>query len=239
MRNSLNYIFVLTFLFLGLSACNGVDTSADDNDFDALYEQLDTLKEELALSDEGNWRNFFQIKVPEPMFEMDQLNPEAIAQYGYIEEVQEDSAAEAEVLEHYLIVMMEEKAEMENYQTDIEWDALSYYHNVTQSLRESKDEFDEVIDDPEMTLLNGLNSVQNEAIAGMRVRDEWIELFYELAIVEGDHAFYQIITWCPKEQREIFETDMELIIKSFKEKASDADHVHDHDAHDHDHDHDH
>lgn len=236
----MNYpkLFALSLLSIVLlaSSCGNSETKNDENDFNEIYNQLDTLKNELAVEDENNWRNFFQIKVPEPMFEMNQLNKEAVAQYGYIEEVQSDSKDEVEVLEHYLIIMMETKADIANYPTDMEFDAASYYDNVMQSLRESKDEFDEVVDDPEVTTINGLNAVHNEAIAGMRVKGEWIDLFYEIAVVEGNNAFYQIITWCPNGQREIFETDMELIINSFKEK-SDAPGAED--THDHNHDHAH
>lgn len=210
-------IAVVSLLFLGCA--DQPNSHADSDDLEALYSELDTLKNALAEEEAlPNWKDFFQINIPEPMFEMDQLNQDAIVQYGYIEEVKNDTSDEVQVLEHYLIVMMETRAEMAEYETEMKWDATSYYHNVTQSLRSSKDRFDEVENEPKMISLNGLSCVRNEAIAGMEVRGEWIDLFYELAVFEGEYAFYQIITWCPLEQRSIFETDMELMIDSFKEK---------------------
>ena len=217
MNRLVGLVILLGLIIVG---CNSnPESNPETGDLESLYNELDTIKNGLVEEPQTpEWQDYFEMDIPEPMFEMDQLNKEAIAQYGYIEEIESDSSEETLVLEHYLIVMMESREDMASYETEITWNADSYYHNVTQSLRESKDKFDEVEDEPETVQLNGLPCVRNEAIAGMDVRDDWIELYYELAVVEGENAFYQIITWCPLEQRSIFETDMELIINSFKEK---------------------
>ena len=209
-------IFPLVF-----TNCLGVSEDAtllDDNKHEA--ESVNELMSELTDGAEGEtWSDYFDLDVPEPMMEMNSLNPEAIAQYGYIaEKIDEDN--DTTILEHYLVVVMQAKSEIKGYPVELKLDAMSYRNDVINSLRGSKslDEFQILTDEPIVEKVGGIDCVKNELLAAVNTANGPAKLYYNLGIFEGEKAFYQVMTWCLDSQKETFKKDMSLIIDSFKEK---------------------
>ncbi len=214
--------FILSALFISLFlvSCNA-DSNFDDsnqsnaNELDEMNELMDELNNPDPL-DTNDWRNYFEMAVPAPMFEMEELNPTAIAQYGYVEEVEIDSANSV-VKEHYLIVLMERKSLIEDYPVEREIDAMSYRDDAINALLGSDNGFENLTTEPVVEDLHGLDCVRNELSRKLIGNNGEVLLYYQMAIVEGENAFYQILTWCIDSQREDFEYEMEKIINSFKE----------------------
>ena len=209
----------LAFLPLAFFACGGetsTDTVSDgQNEMDQMSEMMQEMTGETPKGVHEN----FELYIPEPMMEMTELNPNAAAQYGYIEEVTDDSG-HTHVMEHYLLVIEETKADIASYPVDLDWDAMSYRDNVIESLRsgENVSKFVVLTAEPKVEKLNGLDCVLNDMEATLESRVGPVKLFYKLAVFEGEKAFYQILTWCVNDQRNVFEYDMDQIIASFKEK---------------------
>ncbi len=214
--------FILSTLFISLflASCNAdSDISESDqlevNELDEMNDLMDELNNPDPL-DTNDWRNYFDMAVPAPMFEMEELNPTAIAQYGYVEEVEIDSV-NTEVKEHYLIVLMEQKSLIEDYPVEREIDVMSYRNDAVNALLGNNNGFKNLTEEPAVEDLHGLECVRNELSRTLTGNNGDILLYYQMAIVEGETAFYQILTWCIDSQREDFEYEMEKIINSFKE----------------------
>lgn len=214
----MKFYFILSAIFLSLSIVScSADPESDGafNEFEEMNELLNGLNEPSTI-DSTDWHNYFEIAVPAPMQEMNELNPAAIAQFGYVEEVAIDSLSSV-VKEHYLIVLMELKSAIEGYPVQREIDAMSYRDDAINALLGNGNSFKNLTVDPEMEKLHGLDCVRNELSRTLIGSNGEIVLYYQLAIVEGENAFYQILTWCIDSQRDDFEYEMEKIINSFKE----------------------
>lgn len=204
-------IIAAPFLFYN---CVGVESTEEhpvENEMDQLNELMDEMADDPVPESAD-----FALEVPERMMVMTELNPEADAQYGYVEEVVDDNG-ESKVLENYLIVMMETKEEMAEYDVQLDWDAMSYRDNVIESLRDGVDKFIVETENPVIEEVNGMDCVKNEMIGTLETRNGSIDLFYKLGVFEGEKAFYQVLTWCVGDQREQFEADMDRMINSFEE----------------------
>ena len=197
-----------------LYSCVGVETT-EEHPVDSEMDQLNDLMEEME-DDPVPESADFTLEIPERMLTMTELNPDAEAQYGYVEEIVDENG-ESKVLENYVIVMMETKEEMEAYEVQLDWDAKSYRDNVIESLRDGVDKFIVETENPEIQEVNGMDCVKNEMIGTLETRNGPIELFYKLGVFEGEKAFYQVLTWCVGDQREEFEADMDRMINSFEE----------------------
>lgn len=218
----MKFRFILSILFFPLLilSCTADSEMNNDqsgtNELDEMNALMNGLNEPNPL-DSSDWRNFFEIAVPAPMQEMDELNPTAIAQYGYVEEIAIDSLSSI-VKEHYLIVLMELKSAIEGYPVQREIDAMSYRNDAMNALLGAGNGFQNLTPEPEIEQLHDLDCVRNELSRTIYGNNGEILLYYQLAIVEGENAFYQILTWCIDSQRQDFEYEMEKIINSFKEK---------------------
>lgn len=201
-------------------SCNADSESNDgDNLIGDEYQEMIELMEgsdEPNPEDKSAWQNYFEMAVPEPMLEMDELNPAAIAQYGYVEEVMVDSANSI-VKEHYLIVLMELKDSIKAYPVQRELDAMIYRNDAVNALLGNDNGFKNLTEEPQIESLHGLDCVRNELSRTLMGNNGEILLYYQMAIVEGENAFYQILSWCVDSQRDDFEYEMEKIINSFKE----------------------
>lgn len=197
------------------SDVNGQDQS-EINELDEMNELMNGLNEPDP-TDTTDWRNYFEMAVPKPMMQMDELNPTAIAQYGYVEEIVLDTMGTSIVKEHYLIVLMERKSLIAEYPVQRELDAMIYRNDAVNALLGNNNGFKNLTEEPKVDSLHGLDCVRNELSRTLTGNNGEILLYYQMAIVEGENAFYQILTWCIDSQREDFEYEMEKIINSFKE----------------------
>jgi hypothetical protein len=202
-------------------SCSADSESDETNDLvvDEYQEMLD-LMEDVDGADplKEDWKNYFEMAIPEPMMRMDELNPSAIAQYGYVEEFMLDTIGTSIVKEHYLIVLMELKDSIANYPVQRELDAMIYRNDAVNALLTGNNGFKDLTKEPKVESLHGLDCVRTELSRTIEANDGEIILYYQMAIVEGQQAFYQVLTWCVDSQRDDFEYEMEKIINSFKEK---------------------
>lgn len=151
---------------------------------------------------------YYTVDVPEHMEVMYDLNAEATTQYGYVKSVG------GETKEHYLIVITETHDEIESYGLDMEFDAESYSEIAVSSLEGGLDEYEVLTKNPKVEQVNGMDVVKNQ----MRGSLGSVDVYYQLGVFEGEHGFYQVLTWCIEDQKDEFKGDMDKIIDSFKEK---------------------
>lgn len=203
-------VSVIALLSMGFFACGGESADDTNDTVEIIDEMISDIVEETP---EGNWmtddfNEYFSVKVPSRMESMRDLNAEASAQYGYVKQVG------TEVKEHYMIVLMETKEEIESYGLDVEFDAMSYRDISVAALESGLDTYTVLTTEPEIEKVNGMECVKNE----MRGQLGDINVFYKLGVFEGENAFYQVLTWCIEEQKGEFGADMDMIIDSFEEK---------------------
>lgn len=197
---------VWALLSIGMIACGGSESSTEEN-----HETTNT--EEVNNEEASGWRTidqdtYFDVDVPSHMEAETGLNAEASLQYAYVEQVGD------EVKEHYMIVLMETKEEIESYEMDMEFDALSYGDLSVNQLGEGLDTYEVLTKDPQVETVNGIDCVKYEMEGSMGD----VNVYYQLGVFEGEKAFYQVLTWTLTEQKSQFKSDMEQIINSFKEK---------------------
>jgi len=218
---------VLALVMVGaMYSCQG----AEEEGLEDLQEGLEEFEDEWV---DSKWKedgdgNFFSLELPTRMYPREDLNPEASLQYGYVEDVG------GEVMEHYVIVMLEDKDSIANKEEELNLhlhlDILSYNDICLENMGGGLDTFEILTPDPEPDVSNGMDYVINE----MRGSMGDVYIYYRLAVFEGERAFYQVLTWCIENQREEFEEDMAHIIESFQEfeGRSGEDHAgHDHSDH--------
>lgn len=211
--------FLLAILF-NLSACS--DSSTNDiatvngDEVDQANELMsDLLGED---NEEQTWERFIDISIPDPMQPIEHLNPDAIAQYAYIAELYGENG-DTTILEHYLVVVMHEKSSISGYPDSLNLDAMKYRNDVFNNLANAPtmERLTLLTKEPVIEKINNQDCVRNEFTALIKTQNNPVELYYKLAIFEAEKGFYQVMTWCPKSQKNTFQKDMDLIIDSFKE----------------------
>ncbi|MBI3136758.1 MAG: hypothetical protein HYZ14_18940 [Bacteroidetes bacterium] len=161
---------------------------------------------ELAWKTDKN-TGFYEIDVPERMQSTNELHAEASTQYEYI------SQEGADVKENYLIVLMETKESIDQLDLGFEFDALSYSELSIQALEGGLTSSEILTKDPKIEAVNGIDCVKIQ----MEGTANGIDVFYLIAIFEGEKAFYQVVTWTLLEQKDEFLPIMEKMVASFKE----------------------
>lgn len=198
------------FLSAAVISCGGSSEKEAEEFWNDLAESIEDNMDGSTSSNEWSTQGdnqYFELDVPGHMNSMYDLNQEAALQYGYVEQ------SGLEVLEHYVIVLMETKEEIDGYDLDMDFDALSYSEISVESLKGGLDDYTVLTKDPEIIEVNGMDCVKNQ----MRGSLGDVNVYYELGVFEGDKAFYQVLTWCIEEQKDKFKSDMDKIIESFKE----------------------
>jgi len=142
------------------------------------------------------------------MSEMEELNTEADAQYGYVENVDD------EVLELYLIILLETHKEIKKYKLAEEFTPLSYWELAAESLVEGIDESKILTEELETEYVNGMGCVRGEIWGKFGE----VEVIYHLGVYKGEYAFYQVLTWTIADQHPRFKDEMEHMINSVREK---------------------
>lgn len=197
----------LALLSMGFFACGGSETISDETKKE-LTDALNEIEEPAPAGWSTNSTNsYFHIDIPGNMKPMD-LNDEATLQYGSVEE------SGGILLENYLIVLMETMEEIESYDLDDEFTALTYSELAVESLRSGLDSYEVLTKSPKIEKINGIDCVKSE----MRGALGDVNVLYKMGVFHGDKAFYQVLTWTIEDQRPQFEETMDKIIDSFKEK---------------------
>lgn len=114
----------------------------------------------------------------------------------------------------YLIVLYETKEEIASYNLDTEFDAMNYSELSVKSIGDGLDSYEILTKNPVVIEVNGMDCVKY----AMRGAFGEVNVYYKLAVYEGKRAFYQVLSWTIAEQFSQFNTDMEQMILSLKEK---------------------
>lgn len=150
---------------------------------------------------------FYEIDLPEHMVASTELNDQATSQFEYVQE------EGGELKEHYLIVLLETKEEIATYDLGFEFDAMSYGEIAVQSLEGGLDSYNILTKNPKVESINGMDCVKYEMEGSLGA----VDVFYKLGVFEGEKAFYQVLTWTIKSQKDQFLPHMDKMINSFKE----------------------
>jgi len=198
----------LALVSIGFFACGGSESISEETK-NELTDALNEIEAEVPAGWHTNSTNsYFHIDVPGHMEAMPDLNAEASIQYGYVEDVA------GTVMENYMIVLMETMEEIESYDLDEDFTALTYSALAVESLRSGLDSYEILTKSPKVETVNGMDCVKNEMRGSMGT----VNVFYKLGVFHGENAFYQVLTWTIEEQKADFGSDMDKIINSFKEK---------------------
>ncbi len=203
--NYLVTIFILlTLLSCGSTASN--DKSSEINEGEKIELKNDT-------SDKG-----FKLYVPSYMEKIEDLHESADAQFVYVEDENTNSGATG-LKEHFLIVLSEKKTEIENYSVPVKPTLQSYHQDAIETMRmnEATLKFNVLDSISPVQQINGCQVIVSEITTLIKTFDDPMELYYKIAIIEGKKAFYQVITWCPLDQKPSFYLEMDQIVQSFQE----------------------
>lgn len=195
-----------SLMFLALAACGSSESDTTKN------ESTDSQKDEVETTD-SDWRtistnSYFDIDIPTKMIIDPELNEEASVQYSYVEDVN------GTVKELYMIVIMETKEEIESYELDMDFDALSYGELSVANLEGGLDTYEVLTKNPKIETINGLDCAKYEMAGSLGA----VGVYYKLGVFEGENAFYQVLTWTLEDQKSEFKGDMDKMIGSFQEK---------------------
>lgn len=190
-------------MFLTLAAC-GSSESSETTESSGTTGTTETPADFRTI----NTNSYFSVDIPTKMKIDNELNDQASVQYSYVEDV------DGEVKELYMIVIMETKEEIESYELDMEFDALSYGELSVSNLEGGLDTYEVLTKNPEIESINGMDCAKFEMKGSLGV----VGVFYKLGVFEGENAFYQVLTWTLESQKGDFKEDMDKIIGSFKEK---------------------
>jgi len=166
----------------------------------------------VGCSSELKWKTdsssgYYTIDVPERMVSTFELHDEATTQYEYVEQ---DGAT---VKEHYVIVLMETKESIDALGLDFDFDAISYSELSVQALEGGLSSSNILTKERKIETVNGIDCCKVE----MEGSANGINVYYQIAIFEGEKAFYQVVTWTLQDQKEEFKPIMEKMLASFKE----------------------
>ncbi len=210
------------WFFTFMISCKPV--SEDQETVEDLNDAIDSLDVELI---NPLWKSetdddFFKIELPGRMYSRDDLNDEASLQYGYVQDMGN------QVLEHYVVVLLEPKdsirQEEKEHRLNLDFDVYSYNDFSVEGISGGLDSFVVFNPKPRARVINGMDCIINELRGNMGD----VGIYYELAVFEGERAFYQVLTWCIESQKQEFVDDMEKIISSFKELEGETAELHKH-----------
>lgn len=193
-------------MFLALTACGSSESGETNN------ESTDS-KDNDEVETPDDWRtittnSYFDIDIPSKMTIDTELNEAASIQYSYVDEVGGTTK------ELYMIVIMETKEEIETYDLDMEFDALSYGELSVSNLEGGLDTYEVLTKNPTIETINGIDCVKYEMEGSLGTTG----VYYKLGVFEGESAFYQVLTWTLADQKSEFKGDMDKMIESFEEK---------------------
>ncbi len=198
----LNRLFIPLFSFgiaLLFWQCNGSDqVEYTESDY-ASFNNIDILGE-------------FKIKLPDYFVEMDDIDPRAKLQYGYI---QKDKPEGEQTLEDEIYVTLVEfdKAKAGKEKGDETSLSLADFNKKNMVNQEvSLTEFEVANSAPKTELINGMTCIKNQYWGNMG----GYSVFYNMAMFETEDRFYQLLLWCFKDYQDKHSSEMDKIIHSFE-----------------------
>lgn len=208
MKSFFNPILLILILIFGCQ-------SADDSQYNFMNGEGGILTKTISAGTED--QPCFSIEIPSEMKPMNEISADAILQYGYANKKEVEGETD-ETREYYIMVLMESKSDISAYPVDIKIDLKSYHQQVCTTMRLANGAGFE-FQNPNETIqkINNVSMIRSEATFKTQIRSRPSEIAYLLAVIEGEDAYYQLLTWCPKAHLTEFKPKMEVIINSFKE----------------------
>jgi len=194
-------IFLVVFLVVFLNSCQ---TDTLKTDTPAI--QTDSLKLKVA-----KLEGVCQIEIPSYFTEMNDINADALIQYGYI--AKEDSTSILEQDEFYTMVLVNYKSDIKKIVGDtINVDLEYLYNRRVLNLDQIFDDFTIENDKPIIQTQNNLNTIHNEFYG--RLGESLV--YYQFRIYETESGFFQVLSWCMQDYKEKHKAEMYKITSSFK-----------------------
>jgi hypothetical protein len=211
-------VFIL-FASITLLACSGPE-EVEENE-ETLADVFNELNEELTeIADESQklaWTLqtdsvFCEIEIPNRMKEMPKLNAVASIKYGEV--IKEDE----QVFENYILVLPETFEEIESYELKVELNCKNYHEICKEKLLEGLTDVEMIEESEEPIDLNGSQAIISKLKGNKKINEELtISIYYELAVVQGERGFYQVLSWTLVDQIDRYSDDMDRMTQSFKE----------------------
>jgi hypothetical protein len=202
------HLIALLLVLPCVSSCGEAEDKEKGDAINELSEEMKNLQEASESWTNRSDGKYFTIDVPNYMTERKDLNEKASLQYGYVERKQ------FEQFENFMLVMVETYEEIDSYDLEVKFTAMSYRDQVMGNFGKTLDYFEVLTTEPVVEEINGMNCIINE----MRGSLGGSGIYYKLAVFEGKNGFYQVLCWCIETQKQKFSPDMDRMIASFSEK---------------------
>lgn len=158
---------------------------------------------------EVNDHELYSFSLPSYMYKVEDLNDEATHQYQYVDDPYYKGAKEI-----YMIVLPETKEEIASTGIYFNFNAKNYWQLSMEMLTEPLKAVKVLSPELQIEDFNGMKLTRSFVFA----KFEGLKVYYNLAVYEGDHAFYQIVVWTVGKHFDYYKSDMIGIIESFQEK---------------------
>ena len=156
--------------------------------------------------------NHFTIELPNFFIEMNDINPQAILQYGFIK-ADIDTSSSFTDDEFYVTIIPFDKANMQKTLLDSNGVSLSDFNwRTAVNLELILEDFSAEIKSPKTSLINGLPCIQNTFFGRLGT----YLVYYQMAVYETETQYYQLLTWCMQSQSNVHKTKMNDMINSFE-----------------------
>lgn len=197
------YLFLFTLFLSVLMGCK--ESIESDSIEDVKLSPYKTVK-----ADE-----ICEISVPKYFYEINDINPRALIQQGYVEEVDSSKKASKYIGDEiYTIVFVDYKFEMEQIYGDTIEVGIEMFNQMCQeNLEMILDDFSAEFENPKVQVENGVKSIHNEFLGRI---DEYL-VYYQIGVFETETGFYQVLTWTMQEYMNKHKEEMLVITTSFQE----------------------
>ena len=202
------HLLLLTLTINFIVGCNSTqDTNKTSVDTDKeITEILNPYK--TVAADE-----ICEVMVPKYFTEMNDINPKAIIQYGYVEE--EDTINPNYIEDEiYMIVLVDYKYEIQKVYGDTIEVGIEFFNQICHAdLASILEDFSAEHQHPKVQVENGVKHIHNEFLGRI---DEYL-VYYQIGIFETETGFYQVLTWTMQEYMNKHKDEMLKMTTSFKE----------------------
>ncbi len=201
--NTYLLLFALTInLFVG---CNSNPSIDEDKEQSEVLNPYKTVKAD----------GVCEILVPKYFIEMNDINPKAIIQFGYIEDVDSNKKANNYIGDEiYAIVLVDYKYEIEKIYGDTINIGIEIFNQMCQdNLKMILDDFSSEYENPKVQVENSVKSIHNEFLGRI---DEYL-VYYQIGVFETETGYYQVLTWTMQEYMNKHKEEMLKITTSFQE----------------------
>lgn len=193
-------IFLVLILFGCQSQSNDLKT---DIHFDSLSSDIEVNPDYQII----NKDNLFEIELPVYMTEFPELHDSNEVEYAFIDN------STSNVKELYVLAMYDTKNEIKEMNLSVEFTTMSFANTFFESVIKSYDSYTMITEEAGKEDINGSIGVIYEFEASLGD----VKNYVCLAVIEGENAYYEILTWTLIEQKEEYRKPMKKLIYSFKE----------------------